>query len=171
MSHYVIEIQGFTGRNKNFVLKELTMMNVETQQIIFNALVTSPYSFNSLSPQEQRVVNYVSKNIIQLRWEDGIITFTHLLHKILKTIKPDDTVYTKGNIKCKFLTKILNRHVVDLGETFCCPSLKVLRKNELAEDCPFHNNPKESCSLTSARQISVWMNEHIADRIYTTKTQ
>jgi hypothetical protein len=169
MTHYVVEIQGFTGTNKEFILKELTIMNVETLDVILNALVTSPYPIKSLNPQEQRVIHYIERNIINLRWEDGISTMTEVLHQLGQILKPEDKIYTKGLVKSRCLSKILNRHVTDIGQTSCCPSLKFLRQIKLAADCPFHWNPRESCSLTSARQLSIWMNEHLRDTIFTSK--
>lgn len=170
MSHYVIEMQGFRGKEASFIVKELTMIDAITGKIITNVLITSPYSFSTLSPKDQRVVKYVSFNINHLRWDDGISTINHVKHSLKKILKMEDRIYTKGDLKAKFLSSLLKREVIELG-SYLCPSLKQLRDIEQAQDCPYHWNPKHVCALTSARCVAKWLNGHLADNKSVTPTQ
>src|SRR6266576_1854459 len=155
MSCYVVDIQGFNNLKNEFIMKEISIISIQTG-VLFHILVKPSVNFNDLCPLLQSRVNYITKHIHRLCWNGGDLTEEQAI-KFLHTFTNQATVvYMKGNEYVAFLKKILANKVpvVDLN-------IFKMNKEEFKEivvPCPYqHYNPSLNCAIQKAVAYHRWL--------------
>lgn len=156
----IIDMQGFTGHNNEFVPKEITILLVEKMILIKeeNYLVQPPYDIKALSQKEQKSVNWLKNNFHNLDWNDGPYCYTtfcqHLSSLSIKRL------FVKGKMKASFLKNKIQSHikVCNLDEkTLSLKKLNSLEKYKYY--CKRHlHSFKRNCSRQNAYVLLDYLN-------------
>lgn len=146
---YVIEFEGF-ALSKTFVFKEATIRNLNTEfrQWFW---IRPPFNFQKLTNKEKRIVRYCERKIHKLSWSSGTQSFNNFC-EVLKTIKDDDIVFTKGLQKANILSTLIPSlaKVYDLDD-FQCPKYFKEFNSKVITTCPLEmHKDSEHCSYKKA---------------------
>jgi len=149
MSFAVVEFQGFCFADQLFIPKEIC--------VIFNDfkchfIIKSPMKYLELNNKERCIVNWNEKNYHGLLWECGDLEWSECVEIISKMTKDVETFYVKGLEKGKFLSRVFQKHCVDLSK-FGCPNIRNLREN-----CEHHTINSARCALKTAEFLFDWHN-------------
>ena len=117
---FIVDLQGFYC-NKSFVPKEVAICSLQNEQI----------AHFILKPPVNMYPDVQSKNYLELyhhgiNWNSGFVPYEYLQDIFTGIIKFEDKVACKGLEKCKFVKKMLNKHVYDI-DLMGCPKLSKLK--------------------------------------------
>ena len=100
----VIDFEFLRGRQNEIVVKKLSVAAAVSETFRFK----SPYNMASQGSDENR-----------LNWEDGHIAYHELYTVGSEAVVGFAHLYAYGVSKCKFLTELLGRHILNLQEFNC----------------------------------------------------
>lgn len=104
---YVCDIQCFKSLANNYIMKEVCVVGVDNG-VFFHCIVKPPTCYDRLSPEMKKRVDYVTKNIHGLPWDNGSIEEKDVIKKIRKILRKADRVYIKGSERVQYLRNILD---------------------------------------------------------------
>lgn len=145
MDVLIIEIHGFKIRDNNFVVKEVGIASIvsnETRQYI----AKPPIPYKHLNHKDRRCVDYTSKYIHGLPWTSGYIPLEEVEKYIIDAVAKATVVYTKGLEKVCFLldlTQSSPSKIVNLDEY---PGITTTAQRDPCFQC-IHKN---RCALEQA---------------------
>lgn len=154
---YVIDFQAFKQLNNEFIIKELTIQDLNDETSVKTYLFKPPFSWNSLS-KEMKVQNkWLERHYHCLNWFSGELDYGESI-KIIKSLNVAKMVYVKGDDKNKWLEKYLN-NVYNIEE-FNCPAFKII-KNSFKNDSKCNNHIQnvnyKNCSLSNVNVMRSWI--------------
>lgn len=159
----IMDIQCFKNNFNEFIIKEVTGIDMESGCLLFHHIAKPPFSHSLLSREKIKEINWLTNNHHGLEWEDGDIDYDTLF-KIIKTnLTTTYTVLVKGCEKRQFIQTFVPEGctVVDL-DSVGCDSLKSL--NNLYTDetlrCIHHRQVKHMCSLSNSLNMRRWFSSY-----------
>lgn len=155
----VMDIQCFKGNENSLIIKEVTIIDVETSNLLLHHIVCPPFSRLSLSPAKLRESLWLTNYFHGLEWSQGDIPYHSMLDKIKVCLSNTSTVYVKGLQKQEFLQNIVPLHckVQDLESMGCqsLGSLTDLFDIDLVR-CKHHKTSDHRCALSVALALRKW---------------
>lgn len=127
MNIFIVDFQGFGVFNKDFILKELAILNNGYHH---HFIVTPPCNLSVLPLSLKKQAYWLYNNYHSLSWNGGSINFTEVKTSLRNNIR-NGTVYVKGVEKAQWLREILNNENVEVKNVedfFSCPNLKELKR-------------------------------------------
>lgn len=126
-----VDIQGFRGNDKSFVIKEIAIYK---SGVLSTNTFEPPYSYNSLENKYKKQSIWLYYNHHRLSWNEGYIPYSRVkdvIYKelVIKNIR-DSIIYVKGEEKTKWLQDICNVPAINIETLKNCPNLKSM------ENCP-----------------------------------
>jgi len=113
----------------------------------------SPYSMTSHGSDENR-----------LNWEDGNKAYHDLYTVVSEALAGFAYLYSYGTTKCKFLTELLGRQILNLQD-FNCPQRASFNHKHWCS-LPCHKFPNVECATNTAHSLYDWLMFHLQTKSY-----
>lgn len=115
MAPTFIDVQGFTGANNTFVVKEFAILKnkYELHHFIFKP----PYPWSVLSGIDQRQA-LENKSCHGFNWNDGYIPYSELGNSVRPHFKTDTAFIVKNKSVQVILKKLFDLNTAYLGEPY-----------------------------------------------------
>lgn len=157
----VIDFEAFRYKNKQFVVKELSICGEHLDHIIFQP----PKNFDSLSREQQKSYTWLTKNLHGLHWCTGKYPYTYLNQFLLSVCLryPQSKFYTKGLEKKKFLQEQSGKEFIDLTDLSCPKVVDLEQLDYSIEVCDYHcaevplEKLKRHCSFRKVQLYYLWL--------------
>jgi hypothetical protein len=149
-----IDIQGFLGNNKQFILKEIGVVfsntNINISKLNCHFIIHSPYDFTKLNKHLRKTAAWMTKNHHKICWNDGLNYYREAQRHIRK-ITSGKQIICKGYEKQMFLKRFLKTYdITDIHE-LGSPKLKEMNGNQFPF-CLLHCM-EGVCALNNAHKI------------------
>lgn len=160
MATFVIDFQAFKSLKNEFILKELSIVSVQTNHMI-HCLIKPKTPFSTLPKKLQHSINYLTQNIHGIYWEDGYMDEKDAIRLMKDTVKDAVAIYCKGSERVNWLKKTLGMFVIDLDLLSSPKSNKYYPDQfQLFLKCSYishRRNNRHKCALQSALKYREWM--------------
>lgn len=152
----IVELQGYTTKELSLIPKEVFLCAEDATHKYF---IKPPKAFETFSPEDKKTIEWSSFRYHHLAWPAGTISLGDFLLDINKRTSNYKFILCKGFEKAAYLSRILNRKVIDVT-FYGCPSI---RKNSAAAPCGLHFSKNTHCARSSAFQIKDFLDgqQHI----------
>lgn len=124
----IIEFQSFIGSSDEFIVKELVVMDINTNVLNY-FLFKPPHSFQKLTPKAKRINKWLMNNFHHIAWSEGFTDYNELQNIITHYTQQYGIIYTTGFKKRKWIeqyttNKVINyviskHYQVNTGSGFC----------------------------------------------------
>lgn len=145
----VVEIQCFRGKNNEFVVKELAISS-PSQQCMHHYFFLPPYDIEELSDKNYETAQYLTNSLHGLTWESGEVSYDSLPIILKALCEKFSIIFTKGQEKSLFLSKLLNRSVKNLDTV-------LLKKIDLLPQPDFICRHDGTCARKNVLKICNWI--------------
>lgn len=136
----ILDIQGFTINDEEFIPKELA--SYDSNHCISHYVFQPSRSFSSLSTKFRNTANWLMSHHHCIDWNDGFVPASRFDEIVYYLCRSTKVAYVKGREKATFLRRILTIPVKELPENEC--------KLEVgAPMCPYHKKRPSMCSLSN----------------------
>lgn len=148
---YVVDTQGFQRTYDEFVVKELSVAPLNSDEQPLTFLFKAPFPWYDL-PARYKGINYwLERNYHHLDWRTGDVSYSEL-ENVLRSVLPNASViYVKGDQKKRWL----QRFGFDVHDVVTCPSLRTA--NKMAAFCPYHDSTH--CALRNVLTLRKFLRE------------
>lgn len=142
MPHIVaVDAQGFTGRNAEFVIKELAICHSPDEGITRYHLLP-PYPLSEMPFFRKKSVGYLQLRVHGLGWNDGTLDYNSgktIIRSKIQEFK-DAFFYCKGGEKAKALSNFLGVEVINVENFMDEAELQSIYfyPSEVSSDCAVH---------------------------------
>lgn len=160
---FVIDVQGFRGKEGNFLPKEIALIALHHTYIV-HWIIAPPYTFNNLHSKYRRQNNWLSRHHHGIEWHEGSSRFIDVVDTLRSVTRNAGRIFTRGREKAEFLMEVTSREIINLEDDERCPALKRLVSSTLR--CAPHatkRNQKLVCALNFAASLKAWILFHIED--------
>lgn len=144
-----IDLQGFMGNNKTFILKELAIIDNNNCSIPNSYLFKSPYSYAALGEKYKKQAYWIYKNYHGLSWYAGCIEYSEVSRFIIHLLQNSHCIFVKGYEKALWLKQFCGVDVINI-ETLNCPNLYSIITN--------YENQNNSLAQENVMKIKYWYN-------------
>jgi hypothetical protein len=158
MKMFIISMSGCRGKNKEFVLKEISLVGVDNDgnEVSKSFLVKPPYPEDDLPDGVLETNKWMRRNSPNggFKWDDGEIEYSDWQEQVQQTCDtiPDAEVCAKGSEQVKILSFLTGHGVVlDLNDKRC-PTIDTLL-------CRYKDQPVKSCGRTSHGPTNCTLNK------------
>lgn len=143
----VVDIQFLIGKNKENIIKELSILPVNNPSS-FYFLFKPPYPFFKLGKRTQFQNLYNCRYINALDWYSGYVDFSTI--KDVLSGYQNYTIIVKGLEKKAALQKYLpaTTNIVDLDEESRLEDL-----HDFVHNCPYHDASYKRCAINNTYKI------------------
>lgn len=150
MGKVIVDFQaGVDG--KVFVIRELAMEDLENEWRRSWLFQIPPEHISSKTNQ------WLSKHFHGLDFVSGYEPYENL-HRILKDeTEPFQYVFAKGLEKCKLLSDIIERPVIELAKYFDVPKLDSLPPTSTKCNLYCHQTEKFTCAVKNCSKLKNWI--------------
>lgn len=156
----VLDVQGFRGNNKEFIIKEISIVELNKRHVI-HAFCKEPYNINELSTARRIEARWLIRNYHGINWTYGHVAYEEIGEVLKSALLSYNTIYVKGCEKKKILEVYLSSldsckfKIFDI-DYFHIESLKRMRIDEGGNKCFYHQNLKSSfmCSYENAYNLA-----------------
>lgn len=124
----IIEFQAFIGNSNEYILKELVIMDLDTNVVNY-FLFKPPHSIKKLSFKAIKTNKWLTKNYHHINWNEGFTEYKEVDNVMYHYCSQYNTIYTTGLKKCQFIQQYTTNTVqnyklnklqeIDVGEGFC----------------------------------------------------
>ena len=146
----VIDFEFLRGRQNEIVVKELS---VEAANVSETFRFKSPYIMASHGSDENG-----------LNWEDGHIAYHELYTVTSEAVAGFANLYAYGVSKCKFLTELLVRPILNLQDFNCPLPTSFNHKYWCSMSC--RKFPNINCSTITTHSLYDWLIYHLQAKYY-----
>ncbi len=155
----ILDIQCFKDNSNSFIIKEVSVIELDSGTLLFHHIVCPPYERKQLSSDRLRESYWATKHYHGLEWNKGDIEYNILMSKLEYVFSSCLTIYVKGTEKREFIKKLCPDYcrVFDL-ESFGCGSLEsltIMYKNESLR-CKYHTSSDHKCALCNTINLRKW---------------
>ena len=155
---------GFRHQNNSFLVKELA---IPTSDYSDSLIFLPPVDFQSLPKSEQKAFNWLTDYSHGLHWDRGNYLYLNLNQIIQKFVlrNPNAIFYAKRKEKAEFLSKYLDRKVVNLDD-LGCPRVENLYF-KIFVNCNKHlphHISKNHCALKKLKAFDDWLKNECQQR-------
>lgn len=169
----IIDIQPSFDRHYIFTPKEVGVLSLE-EDTYAHWLVKPPHDFTQLNAYLQRTNNTLTRFVHGIEWFNGDLSVKHVEEHLKAFVKNASQIYSVGETKCDYLSKLLGRKIIDL-EKYKVPSYSTLDftyKNEVLTSCMYHkacSGVWRNCTLHKAGLLREWLRDLIKKYKHSTK--
>ena len=160
----VLDFEGFRHQKNTFIVNELA---ITTSDYSDSLIFLPPVNFNSLPKSEQKAYNWLTNYLHGLHWDSGDYLYLNLNQIIQSFVlrNPNAVFYAKGKEKADFLSKYLDRKVVNLDDLGCARVEQLYFKNfvNCNKHLPHHNS-KNHCALKKSKAFFDWLKNECQQR-------
>ena len=160
----VLDFEGFRHQKNTFIVKELA---ITTSDYSDSLIFLPPINFNSLPKSEQKAYNWLTSYLHGLHWDSGDYLDLNLNQIIQRFVlrNPNAVFYAKRKEKADFLSKYLDRKVVNLDDLGCPRVEQLYFKNfvNFNKHLPHHNS-KDHCALKKSKAFYDWLKNECQQR-------
>ena len=162
MSKYIIDFQGFHCENDSYIIKELTIIDLDRDYVLHH-LVLPPFDVSLLNEKEQKQVYWLQKYYHKINWNDGQLEYNQLFATLRNAVKDASVIYVKGSERASFLRKVTSKFVIDLDKLDCPRAchLPLPKISKMMECCykthSFDCQDSGICSLERALKYKFWL--------------
>lgn len=149
----VVDLQGFKDIRNKLIVKELAIATKDYTQTF---LIKPPYSFKTLSNDEQKQVRWLERNR-GLTWSEGYIDYREF-RRIVVPYLIRKKVLVKGPEKIIWLRELCQEcEIIELGEKGC-PNLLKLHNDYYSSGMKVWNcvHHKKMCALKNVMCLKMW---------------
>jgi hypothetical protein len=139
----IVEVQGYSTKELSFLPKEVFLCADEMTHKYF---IKPPKALNDFTKNDQKVIEWNSFRYHHLPWPAGNIELGSFLLDIKARTSNYKFILCKGGEKAAYLTKILNRSVIDLTY-YNFPSIR----NIPGSPCNLHFSRNSKCAVVTAK--------------------
>lgn len=165
MPSAVVDVQCFVDSSDNFIIKEMTIVDVETlsyQHWIYKPPVTSQLDLKST-----RTNQWLSHNYHKLNWKDGYTNYEEIANILDFFGKKYDFIYVKGLQKQLLLKSYLRNKLIINVELLGCPKISDLTNSVPGSWCLYHNGINENmCTVYRGVSIAEWIKYYLTETIF-----
>jgi hypothetical protein len=147
----IIDLQGYSTKELAFLPKEVFLCAENASHKYF---IKPPKPFESFTQSDQKVIEWNSFRYHHLPWPAGNITLGDFAIDIKERTSKYKFILCKGAEKAVYLSRILNRAVIDLT-FYGCPSIS---KKVSASPCKLHFSNNTHCARSSAFLLDDFIN-------------
>lgn len=120
-----------------------------------------PYAWQDMLPEIRRKSMWTCRHMHQIEWNDGNEPYDHLVSNVKVVLPPEAEarLFTKGIRKAEFLTTILNRPVLELGQ-LGCPRIGQLKETPFKcqnQDLGMRHRRGCRCATVKCLRFFVWL--------------
>lgn len=153
---FVIDIQGFHGKNGEFLPKEIAVVGVD-YTVDAHWIIKPPYRFCELGYAFSTANTYLSCHEHGIEWFDGESNLEDVYKTLRDVARRALQIYAWGSTNQKLLQQVLSRRVINLQDLHC-PSYKNLPYTN-SHSCFHHTCIKEFmvCALSFAYKLRNWL--------------
>lgn len=167
-SAVVLDMQCFKDNTNEFILKEVTVVEVDTGVLLLHHIACSPYTRAQLSAEKQRESGWLSKHCHGLTWGQGDIEYSVLVQRLQDCLAYRSAVYVKGTAKKDYVQRYLtssssNTTVIDASD-LGCESLYLLSgplTTTTTLQCNQHRTLQSRCALQNCVNLRNWLCLHL----------
>lgn len=154
----VIDVECLFGVDGGFVVKELAILST-SGHMGCTWSYQPPYEWENLPRDVRRRNNWASKYLHHIQWNEGSEPYEGLILHLVSEVSPEACVFVKGPRKAEFLSRLLNRPVVELGQLGCpradkLPETLLKCENGSLGACHRWNR---RCATVKCMQFVEWM--------------
>lgn len=150
----VVEIQCFVDNRLNYIVKELSILDLDynsSQHWIFQ-----PPDECDLNESSLRTNNWLNKYFHKIKWDDGDVDYDHLNVIIDRYLSKYKKILVKGLQKKRFLSHY-SENVINL-EDYGCPQIReLIMPSEQGTQCLLHSTIPWVCTHFRVYALSHWM--------------
>ena len=146
----VIYFEYLRGRQKQVVVKEVSVAgeNVSDSFRYENLYYMAPHGCDENG----------------LIWDDGHIPYHKLSPVVKEAVAGFAHVYSFGTTKCRLVSDLLERPILDLEDFKCSPTKTF--KPKFSFSLPCHRFPDISCAIKNAQALYDWLMYHLHPKSY-----
>lgn len=137
------------------VLKEVAVASSDGKHVT-HFLFQAPQSWTSLDENRQKLIRYDTKNVHGVCWEEGYVPYQELAKTLRRAVSRATAIYAFGEDKCKTLSKILGRCVINLQKEFKAPDPNLTALIGTRCLLPCHSVQSMHCALNTATALAQW---------------
>lgn len=108
----IIEFQSFVGNLNEFIVKELVIMDLETNVVNY-FLFKPPHSFKKLSSKAKRTNKWLTRYFHHITWHEGFVEYKELTNIMQYYCQQFQIIYTTGLKKSDFISQYTTNTVVN----------------------------------------------------------
>lgn len=108
----VVEIQAFLNSNDEFIVKELTFLDMNTN-VVYYFLFKSPFPFRQLHKKAQRSNKWLMNNYHYITWEEGFTSYKEVHNIMYHLCSKFTKFYTTGSKKKNWINMYTTKDVYD----------------------------------------------------------
>lgn len=158
---YIVDVQGFKKPIDEFVLKELSIIEVKGDEYEPLTLLLKPPCAWTALPEQYKIMNsWLQRNYHGITWNSGDISDQVAAKRIRDILKHARTIFVKGLEKKRWIARFMKRSlstIVDM-ESLDCPSLQKLPTILSTIGCPHHANmSKYNCADANVKSLKMWL--------------
>lgn len=176
-SSVVLDIQCFKGNRNELLVKEASVVEVDSGTLVLHHVAQPPYDRDTLTQDKLRESYWLVKHCHGLEWNSGDIPYYVLLDKLRACLTYRSVIYVKGvekkeYVMNKLITPVAGRSppiVLDMME-IGCESLSTVA-NLLSANilrCGRHRNTNHRCALANCTLLRGWLILTAKDKEYKT---
>ena len=157
-------LRDFDTRKNTYIVKELAITTSNYSDSLFFYLQLISIPFQNL---QQKAYNWLTTYLHGLHWDSGDYLYLNLNQIIQSFVlrSPNAVFYAKGKEKADFLSKYLDRKVVNLDDLGCPRVEQFYFKNfvNCSKQLPHHNS-KNHCALKKSKAFYDWLKNECQQR-------
>ena len=162
-SAVLLDIQCFKDNNNDYLLKEASVVNVNTGTLLLHHIARAPFDRDLLSEDKLRESYWLTKHCHGLDWNRGDISYYLLMDKLRSCLARRSIIYVKGSQKKDFVQRHLVTDstltvVIDMSD-IGCGSLESTNNllSSTSIRCGRHKSEQSRCALTNCIVLRSWL--------------
>jgi hypothetical protein len=148
----IVEVQGYSTSECGFLPKEVYITCADGEH---HFIILPPKPLQDFTEKDQKVITWNTRKYHNIPWAYGNVTMADFLVSINRLCKSFTTILSKGREKATYLSRILNRTVIDLSD-YGFPSIRS-SENKI-KSCSAHYPPTAHCAVSSAVLLRDFLN-------------
>jgi len=154
----IVDLQGFSGRNGQFVLKEVAILaHGMTLPVVYQFAPPCPWT--DLAPEIRRRNAWLERHYLGLKWTSGTIPYDRVQEILNSHLRLTEVIYVKGREKVEWLSTLLKstHHVIENLENEYDDEDMIPSLRKLTNTCPHHHQKKFVCAADNVTALSQYV--------------
>lgn len=150
-NHCAIEFQAFRGNSNEFIVKELVVLDLNTN-VPHYFLFKPPYPFHNCNKKNGSCNKWLEKHHHCIRWSEGYVEYEELGKIMHKFCSQFGTIFTSGLEKANFISQYTLNRVINVDLLSEIKSINVI---PLCLSVENEKHKYEHCALARAYKLSL----------------
>lgn len=139
------------------IIKELAVVSVGGRKRASHFVFAPPNAFSALDANTKREFQRQTTTEHGICWEEGNIGYDRVASVLRRACCRATALYAHGSAKCRVLSNLLGRSVIDLSGEFTCPPVDKMALCGVECLLPCHAVPMMHCAMRSASVYALWL--------------